>query len=262
MGLRPGSRGHSLRFGPHPGRSLPGLRPSAQVVVRAWPPGLVPRLFRGPFCPLRVRRLRRGPCPCARPLRGGPPAAASRGRSGVFARRCAPPAPPPGACPPAPPLGLVRACALRRRSLAPLRLARHPLRCGLPPLPLLRSGAPGRFALPRRVPLAPSGLRFAPSGFGGGWLRPGGLGGAGAAFSGLGPRGFLLRARACPRFACPAVGFSLAPPRPAAPAGGSGVRVACPGKGPAGPRLGAAFRSPSRRPPRGSALQLRSFRLV
>lgn len=99
--------------------------------------------------------LRRGPCPCARPLRRGAPAAASRPRSG--ARR--PPfaslrSPGPGL---GPPPRLSRSATptpgplprLRRALAGPGWFApRHPLRCGLPSL---RFGRPC-FSPARRAP--------------------------------------------------------------------------------------------------------------
>ena len=72
-----------------------------------------------PFLRTPRPHLRRGPCPCAGPLRRGAPAAASRARSGGIRPRprwgLAGPA--PRASPPAPPLGLVR------RFAAPAALA-------------------------------------------------------------------------------------------------------------------------------------------
>lgn len=153
-GARAGSRG-PLRGPTLPAWALAssGPRPSAVCA----PAGRWPAFLRSPR-PL----LRRGPCPCAGPLRRGAPAAASRPRSGFlrprFARRVRGPGVPPGS--PARPL--CAAARLRGLSLPPLRLGSPSVRCGLPPL---RSGrpcsapcSPLRFAWARRVPPCPSAV--------------------------------------------------------------------------------------------------------
>ena len=199
----------------------------------------------GPFCALRVLP-RRGPCPCARPLRRGAPAAASRGRSAALRPRAlfAPsPAPPPGASPPAPPLGARRGAPppLPSPLAAAAARALPSLRCGLPVRsPLLRLGrGPWASRRPAGSP-PPRPLR----GFGGGWLPPRGPARpSGPLVSASGPRGFVCArgpARACCCLSGGVLGvggLSPAPPRPAAPAGGSGGREA-------GLGAGAVFRSP------------------
>ena len=112
----------------------------------------------GPFCALRVPPLRRGPCPCAGPLRRGAPAAASRPRSGALR--------PPSAAlrSPGPPLGPApRLCrsALVRRCAAPRALA-GPAALGLPLSALRASSAALRSPL-LRAGLA-AALRVAPPG--------------------------------------------------------------------------------------------------
>ena len=194
---------------------LPSSPPDPLWCARLPPSGAFLRSPRPP--------LRRGPCPCAGPLRRGAPAAASRGRSGVFALASLA-GPAPGPCPPAPPLGLVRAFALRRLSLASSGLAvpSAPVRapCSVA-LPALRAGCRQRVAPP-----GPPSAR--PSGFGGGWLRPRGPARPfGPLVWGRWPPGPFCApapARACWRVfpgALLAVGLSPAAPRPAAPAGGS-----------------------------------------
>lgn len=168
--------------------------------------------------------LPRGPCPRAAPLRAGPPAAGSRARSGVCAlASLAGPGPRPSP-PGSPARPLCAAVRLRGLSLAPGPLPPHPLRCGLPAVALapLRGGcgpAGGPAGAPSGPPalrrlrgrLAPPRGRWRPCGR---LLRPA----PGALCS--------ARLRACAvRFAVGFVvpfGLSPAPPRPAAPAGGSG----------------------------------------
>ena len=148
-----------LRGAPRPGRGARCLPPSLF--------GVRPCRPSASFLPAPRPPLRWGPCPRARPLRGGPPAALARPLR-------------PG--PPAPSLG--RLCAaprLRGRSLAPL-----PLPPALPG-PGGPAGLRGRFcgrgpsgvrgfpAGPPRA-LAASRLRGVPSAFGlGAGLPPGGL---------------------------------------------------------------------------------------
>ena len=202
------------------------------------------------FCALRGLP-RRGPCPCARPLRRGAPAAASRGRSGALRPRAfrPSPAPPPGASPPAPPLGVRRGAPSPLPSPLAAAAARAlpSLRCGLPVRsPLLRLGrGPWASRRPAGSP-PPRPLR----GFGGGWLPPRGPARpSGPLVSASGPRGFVCArgpARACCCLSGGVLGvggFSPAPPRPAAPAGGSGGREACSGglRAPAGVPLFAAL---------------------
>lgn len=151
-----------------------------------------------PFLRTPRPHLRRGPCPCAGPLRRGAPAAASRGRSGGFRPRplwgLAGPA--PRASPPALPLGLVR------RFAAPAALA-GPV---CPGLPLASRRAPSRgvaLASSRGRPWSARGPAGSPParplrGFGGGWLLPRGRARPmGRAFLRPAPGAFFLaRARA------------------------------------------------------------------
>lgn len=248
QGSGPGPRPHA---GGHPGRvGVALLHPHPLLYAR-----LVGPLAR-PFCALRVLP-RRGPCPCARPLRRGAPAAASRGRSAPLGPRAlfAPsPAPPPGASPPAPPLGARRGAPppLPSPLAAAAARALPSLRCGLPVRsPLLRLGrGPWASRRPAGSP-PPRPLR----GFGGGWLPPRGPARpSGPLVSASGPRGFVCArgpARACCCLSGGVLGiggFSPAPPRPAAPAGGSGGREAC---SVLRPRSGSRFSRPSRGPPCG-----------
>ena len=105
------------------------------------------------------------PLRCARPLRAAAPAARCRGPGPAFTPaglfgpcRGRPPAVPPGflARP------LVRACALRGRSLAPSALAACPCfaAASLVGRPCCGAGAPCRSAWPRRVPPWPSAARL------------------------------------------------------------------------------------------------------
>lgn len=249
-GQRPGARGHNR---PHPGRLGAPLSPPDPLLCAR----LVGPLAR-PFCALRVLP-RRGPCPCARPLRRGAPAAASRGRSAALRPRAlfAPsPAPPPGASPPAPPLGARRGAPppLPSPLAAAAARALPSLRCGLPVRsPLLRLGrGPWASRRPAGSP-PPRPLR----GFGGGWLPPRGPARpSGPLVSPPAPGALSAR----PRLRGLAVrlsggvlgvgGFSPAPPRPAAPAGGSGGRRAC-SRWLRPPLRGSRFSRPSRGPPCG-----------
>ncbi len=245
-GLRPGSRGHN---GPHPGRlGAPFVAPRPAIVCA---PG--PRW--GPFCALRVPACAGAPAP-ARVRSGAARPPPLRGPGPAFAPSLRSPGPPLGPCPPAPPLGVRRGAPspLPSPLAGPVCPAALPsLRCGLPVRsPLLRLGSrPGAARGPAGSPLGPPASRLrgrlAPA--------PGALAGRWPAFFAPRPRGLWLRARACAgaQCGCPgallAVGLSPAPPRPAAPAGGSGVRVACWARGLRAPAVGAAFRSPPRRPP-------------
>lgn len=240
--------------GPGAARAPPGPLGSSAALRRHQRYARRSRLSAGPF--LRTPRplLRRGPCPCAGrsgaarppPLRGPGPA------HGALASLAGPA---PRGSPPAPSLGrLCAAARLRGRSLAPsgsgsgIRSG-----CGLPVRsPLLRSAsaAPQRVAPPGpprpvplrglrgRLPPAPGGPRPSAVVW---WLRP------------PGPCCAPAPARACWclfRAAVRAVGLSPAPPRPAAPAGGSGGHEAC-GRAsppfpaaPGGSPMGRASRAP------------------
>lgn len=148
--------------------SLRSGAPRPDYCMRAWSgrrAGFPPRA--GRFAPrpalLRTPRphLRRGPCPCAGPLRRGAPAAASRARSGGIRPRprwgLAGPA--PRASPPAPPLG---PCCGLGLGASPSRGARWPRLTGASPRfaagsltggrPCFVSGSPLVSAWPRRVP--------------------------------------------------------------------------------------------------------------
>lgn len=218
--------------------------------MRAWSgrrAGFPPRA--GRFAPrpalLRTPRphSRRGPCPCAGPLRRGAPAAASRGRSGGIRPRplwgLAGPA--PRASPPALPLGLVR------RYAAPAALA-GPVWPGASPRFAAGSPRKGGVALAssRGRPCPARGPAGSPParplrGFGGGWLLPRGARAAfGPRFFAPRPRGFFPRPRPRGlRAEAPAVSASAlfnrcpwslgSPPSPLpspAPAGGRGRRGA------------------------------------
>lgn len=242
-GQRPGARGHNR---PHPGRvGVALLHPHPLLCAR-----LVGPLAR-PFCALRVLP-RRGPCPCARPLRRGAPAAASRARSGVCAlASLAGPAPrgfPPGSPARGPARGPFPASVPARCRRCPgLALAALRAPCSLA---LASSRArPLGFASARRVPPAPSAARLrgrlAPA--------PGACAALRAACLGLRPPGLCLRARACAGLLCasPAafwvsVGSPLRPPAPPPPLGApGGVRpVRC-----FAPALGRASRAPLAGPP-------------
>ena len=211
-----------------------------------------------PFCALRVLP-RRGPCPCARPLRRGAPAAASRGRSAPLGPRAlfAPsPAPPPGASPPASPLGVRRGAPppLPSPLAAAAARALPSLRCGLPiRSPLLRLGrGPWASRRPAGSP-PPRPLR----GFGGGWLPPRGPARPfGPLVWGLWPPGRWLRARASAGLLAAlsrrfrgGVGSPLRPPAPPPPLGApGGVR---PVQGAYGPPPGCRFSRPSPAAPPG-----------
>lgn len=172
----------------------PGLRPDPSGCARLRRRAFVPPPFRRRFLPASRPLLRRGPCPCARPLRGGAPgpppgpapAPSARPR---FARLAGPAL---GPSPPAPPLGpCAGSCvALRVRSLAPLRLGCP--RCAAASLfgrPCFVSGFPLRFGGPAGAPPWPA--RFAASGPGA--SAPGGLRGpSGRLFWPPAPRGFFV----------------------------------------------------------------------
>lgn len=219
-------------FSKSPLRQGRGPGPGAHFGAPPFPPGPLQAAGPDPLWSARLRAvgplflrtprplLRRGPCPCAGPLRRGAPAAASRPRSGFlrprFARRGRAPGVPPGS----PARAVCAAARLRGLSLPPLRLGSPSARCGLPPL---RSGrpcsapcSPLRFAWARRVPPCPSAVASvawrlrccAPSrlrsarlllrlgGFGPGGFRPRGLRGLRPLVSACRPRGLAAR-RAC-----------------------------------------------------------------
>ena len=240
--------------GPGAARAPPGPLGSSAALRRHQRYARRSRLSAGPFMRTPRPLLRRGPCPCAgrsgaarpAPLRGPGPAHGARASRAGPAPRGSPPAPSLGPCAP------LRGSAdarwprlVRAPASAPAAGSLFGRPCSAPP-------PPRPSAWPRRVPPAPS--RFA--GFGGGCLRPRGA-------RGLRPRSGWLRppgpccapapARACWclfRAAVLAVGLSPAPPRPAAPAGGSGEREAC-GRAsppfpapPGGSPMGRASRAP------------------
>ncbi len=246
--------------GPEPGPTQGATRAAWGLHSSPPDPLLCARLvgpLARPFCALRVLP-RRGPCPCARPLRRGAPAAASRGRSGALRPRAfrPSPAPPPGASPPAPPLGARRGAPppLPSPLAAAAARALPSLRCGLPVRsPLLRLGrGPWASRRPAGSP-PPRPLR----GFGGGWLPPRGPARPfGPLVWGRWPPGRWLRARACAgllaalsrRFRV-GVGSPLRPPAPPPPLGApGGVR---PVKGACGPPPGCRFSRPSPAAPPG-----------
>lgn len=148
----PGPPGGSLRH-PQTRYCMRACSPSRSFLRVGFAVGLA-------FCALRVLP-RRGPCPCARPLRRGAPAAASRARSGVCAlASLAGPAPrgfPPGS--PARPCAPLRgSCGARCRRCPGLALAalRAPVRS-----PLLRLGrGPWASRRPAGAPPAPSASRL------------------------------------------------------------------------------------------------------
>lgn len=200
-----------LRLGgaPVPAARAGGLRPSSGLCGGA-PGGLAPPFLRSPR-----GLLRRGPCPCAAPLRRGAPAP------------CAPPGRPPrssarGSCGLAP-SSPARSGAWGLRSPSLLSgLAALPPRCGSgsrlrpwplagPPRPLLRRGAPA----PGACPLRPCGLR--------GLLGPAPGAPARAPCALALRRGFLRRgfAGGSRRPRAP-VGVPLRPPAPPPPLGAPG----------------------------------------
>lgn len=200
-----------LRLGgaPVPAARAGGLRPSSGLCGGA-PGGLAPPFLRSPR-----GLLRRGPCPCAAPLRRGAPAP------------CAPPGRPPrsfarGSCGLAPSSpARCGAWGLRSPSL-PSGLATLPPRSGSgsrlrpwplagPPRPLLRRGAPA----PGACPLRPGGLR--------GLLGPAPGAPARAPCALALRRGFLRRgfAGGSRRPRAP-VGVPLRPPAPPPPMGAPG----------------------------------------
>jgi hypothetical protein len=260
-----------------------GPGPGAHSGAPPFPPGPLQAAGPDPLWSARLRAvgplflrtprplLRRGPCPCAGPLRRGAPAAASRPRSGFlrprFARRVRGPGVPPGS--PARPL--CAAARLRGLSLPPLRLGSPSARCGLPPL---RSGrpcsapcSPLRFAWARRVPPCPSAVASvawrlrccAPSrlrsarlllrlgGVGpGGFLPRGPARAVGPLVLASGPRGFLAARRAPALGLLPLSGLllwlrgsPLLPPRPCCPRWGLSGGARPPALGALAPALRA-----------------------
>lgn len=164
--LPPGAAGRGP--GPHPGAPLPawGSRaslcsPQTLCCVRACAPS-------GRFFPAPRPLLRRGPCPCAGPLRGGPPAAASRARSAVCGRRAfrAPARPGPRGSPRLPRSALCAAARLLRLSLAALPSAPPCCCSGFLWSPSLRCGVrPSGFARSSPGPPFPRPAGFGPGGF-------------------------------------------------------------------------------------------------
>ena len=179
-GQRPGTRGHNW---PHPGRMGPcfvaGPYP-LRCAALSPPAAAVGSFLRTPG-PL----LRRGPFPCAGPLRRGPPGPASRPRFARSAPRAfsALPGSGPGPFPPALPLGRLCAAVAAPRPLAgPVCLRARPC-CGAAFLfgrPSFARPWPLCSAWPRRVPPWPAacwpsslGPASPPRGFGPGASRPG-----------------------------------------------------------------------------------------
>lgn len=230
---RAAPRGPRPTPGPHPcRRSRAAAPPFAKVVCapRAGP--------RPSACPARLLRTPRPAAPGPLPLRSSAPARRARRLSAALAAPAA-----------APPLGLVRAAALRRLSLAPsafgpgLAALRAPCSVALAALGLGPAAARGPAASSRR----------APPGFGACPPRCARRRRLRAPAAGPPVGGPLAAPRPGPLAARPrlrglagrlsgaavvAVGLSPAPPRPAAPAGGSGERVAS--------GLGSRFSRPSR----------------
>ena len=244
-GLRPGSRG---RKGPTRAACLGAASRALGISGCARRPAGPSSLgFSGrPFAPLRVLPGR-GPCPCPRPLRA---------RRARFARLAA-------LSPRSPARPLVRRCAAPRALAGPAAAGPRP-RCAAGSL-LGRPCCAWPWALcsawPRGGSLAP------PPGQGSRSLRPGPPAALAGRFPPSGGPGLgWLRAAACGRLlrlaggVAVVVGLSPAPPRPAAPAGGSGERVARLGEGPAGPRRGSAFRSPFPAAPPGMGGPRAAFR--
>jgi len=224
--------------------------------------------------------LRRGPCPCAGPLRGAPPAAASRARSVARLPRAFPAlaGPAPRRCPPGSRArALVRPCGPPRPLAGPAVLR-----------PCPRCAAGSLFGRPCSGSCSARALRGFPAGspprrplrgFGGGLLRPRGpLRPFGPLSPPSAPGAFGLRAppgrgllrfsvgASCAAWACVRSGSASLPPErtvaaprraswgsplrppPAAPAGGSG----CPGPVWVGfaPRcVGRLFAAPLAAPP-------------
>ena len=247
------ARGTAGRVPAHKGPPVPrGLRPHPSC-SRARPAGpsslgLSAGLFAHSASP---------PAPGPPPPRGSAPARRGRRRFAGPVRGIAAalrlPGPPLGPRPPAPPLGRsarLRASSGSRWPRAPCR----PIRAAVGSLiasPLLCSGSAVGLPWPRRGPLRAA--RFAASGAAGSVARGGG--GLAAAFSAA-PRALAPRPRqrglgSLPGGAVVAVGLSPAPPRPAAPAGGSGERVASGRASP--PRcVGRLFAAPLAGPPRAA----------
>jgi hypothetical protein len=238
-GCAPGPGGPS---GSHPGRRSRSLRSLRKVVCGPARRAFVPRLARRAFCPLRVLPPR-GPCPWARPRRGGPPAAFLR------PRRLRPGLPRSAAA-----CGLSPSAGARwpRGPCRPIRSGAGSLRS-----PFLRSGAAVGLPWPRPfLSPPPSGLRVRPSS-----LRssaaapaPGRWGGLRRPLGRFAARGPLVlagpaRLRCAPRRGCCGGRWALpcAPP-PRRPRWG--LRVArCPLGGFAPPLRGSAFCRPSCVPP-------------
>jgi len=159
--------------------------------VRACGRGLRPSAFPGRFLPSPRPPCRRGPCPCAGPLRGGAPANRFRGPGPGSAPVAALPRAGPRAFPPASSLGLCARCRAPWRSLPPSAFGPGlgPLRAPFgSPCGALRPWAVCS-ASARRVPPCPSALRlrarFAP---GRGLSRP-----VGRVFARCAPGRFLAR---------------------------------------------------------------------
>ena len=242
-GRRPGPGGGQRP--PLPAFLLPRLRRYAKMYVGPCfpcpPPlwvGVLRSLF-ALFACCRAAALRLLPSPAS--------ARAPRPRFAAPVRRFLPrasrsPGPGRSLSPRLPRSGRVRRCAAPWPLAAAPALCFPSLRCGLPVRsPWLCSWSPLRFGSARRVPpwSPPRGFGAPPARCG----SPPGASGPGPPRPGL--RRLCRRASAPPRalflLGCFApcavllrVGFSPAPPRPAAPAGGSGVRGAHLG-GPAGP---------------------------
>ena len=189
-GLRPGAPA-PIRGPPVP--LAPGrCAPSAQWLCAPAPSGGFLRTSRPP--------LRRGPYPCAGPLRRGAPGP------------CAPPARPPGS--PARPL--VRRCAAPRALAGPVCLCR-PIRSGAGSLFGRPSFAPGRLSAARGPAGSPLGRPRC--GFGPGGLHARGLRRPGRRSGGRWPRAFCcsrapapaaLSVSFCVPLFCPLLGFRRA----------------------------------------------------
>ena len=225
--------------------ACPRRRESAAVFLRTPRPHL-PRggfALRGASAPARPPRRRWGPPgPPAAPARPLVRAVALRGRS------LAPSDPRPGAFRPgsrgAGPGAVFRAGALSQRVAGGGALAGPCFPRRLRPGPLL-AALSGRFPALRGPGFLLRAVRLRPACFssGGGFLR-----------RGVSPSALLGLAALRPgalHAACGCV-LSCAPP-PRRPRWGLRGAVGLLGKGPAGPRRGAAFRGPLRRLPRGVA---------
>lgn len=237
-GLRPGSRGHK---GP---THAAGLGAASRALAHQWYARLPPP---GAFCALRGPPLRRGPFPCAGPLRRGAPAAASRARSGALRPS---PGPPPGRAPRLPRSAPCARCRAPRALAGPVCLA-SPSAPAAGSLSGRPCSAPGRLRAargPAGAPLGPpSGLRgrLAPAP---GLARP-----CGPRSGRVAPRGLAARPRLRGLAGClwraAAWGWVLpcAPPAPPPPLGAPGsarlIRVASP------PAAWVALLAPLLRPP-------------